>query len=137
MLYIPYATTLSIPKQIVNTKSEGIMKPLQISVSFFSTVVVTCYYTRNDYYHHLYLLLVIFGLLNHNLERKQDNSRNIVHIINIFLAHLAFISTLYDTYNNVFMAVSMFNTFTFFILEYIHSIYRFDSIYNYYLYIEF
>lgn len=99
------------------------MKPLQISVSFFSTVVVTCYYTRNDYYHHLYLLLVIFGLLNHNLERKQDNSRNIIHIIDTFLAHVAFVSCLYDSYGNLFMTVSMFNAFTFFILEYMYPKY--------------
>lgn len=96
------------------------MKPLQISVSFFSTIVVTTYYTRNDYYHHLYLLLVIFGILNHGLDRNKNNSRNIIHVIDTFLAHLAFVSTLYDSYNNLFMCISIFNAFMFYLLEYIY-----------------
>ena len=52
------------------------MKFLQMSVCMFATIVVTCFYTRNYFYHHLYLLMVIFGILNHGLERKNDNSKN-------------------------------------------------------------
>jgi len=99
------------------------MKPLQISVSFFSTIVVTCYYTRNPFYHHLYMLMIIFGILNHELEREKDNSKNIIHIIDTFLAHLAFVCTLYDSYNYTFMNISLFNTFMFFVLEYMYPEY--------------
>jgi hypothetical protein len=99
------------------------MKPLQISVSFFSTIVVTTYYTQNSYYHHLYLLLVIFGILNHQLDRDKDNSRNIIHVIDTFLAHLAFVSTLYDSYTEPFMCISLLNTFMFYIFEYIYPRY--------------
>ena len=99
------------------------MKPLQISVSFFSTVVITTYYTQHSYYHHLYLLLVIFGILNHELDRSKDNSRNIIHVIDKFLAHLAFVSTLYDSYMEPFMCISLFNTFILYILERIYPQY--------------
>ena len=99
------------------------MKPLQISVSFFSTIVITCYYTRNDFYHHLYTLMIIFGILNHELDRKKDNSKNIIHIIDTFLAHFAFVYTLYDSYNHLFMNISVMNTFIFFILEYMYPNY--------------
>ena len=95
------------------------MKPLQISVSFFSTIVATCYYTRNYYYHHLYLLMLVFGLLNHELDRYKDNSKNLIHIIDKFLAHLAFVSILYDSYTHPIMCIGLFNAFMFYILEYI------------------
>ena len=99
------------------------MKPLQISVSFFSTIVVTCYYTRDTFYHHLYTLMIIFGILNHELDRKKDNSKNIIHIIDTFLAHLAFVCTLYDSCKHLFMNISLFNIFMFFVLEYMYPEY--------------
>jgi len=99
------------------------MKPLQISVSFFSTIVVTCYYTHNTFYHHLYMLMIIFGILNHELDRKKDNSKNIIHIIDTFLAHLAFVCTLYESHNYMFMNISLFNIFMFFVLEYMYPEY--------------
>ena len=73
-----------------------VMKPLQISVSFFSTVVVTSYYTQNYFYSCLYTLMIIFGIMNHALDRKQDNGKNMIHIIDTFLAHTAFVCILYD-----------------------------------------
>jgi hypothetical protein len=99
------------------------MKPLQVSVSFFSTIVVTCYYTHNPFYHHLYMLMIIFGIFNHELDRKKDNSKNIIHIIDTFLAHLAFVCILWDSYKYLFMNISLFNTFMFFALEYIYPEY--------------
>lgn len=99
------------------------MKPLQISVSFFSTIVVTCYYTSNPFYHHLYMLMIIFGIMNHELDRKKDNSKNIIHVIDTFLAHLAFGCTLYDSYKYLFMNISLFNIFMFFVLEYMYPKY--------------
>jgi len=99
------------------------MKPLQISVSFFSTIIVTCYYTRNYFYHHLYTIMIIFGILNHELDRKKDNSKNIIHVIDMFLAHLAFVCILYDSYKNTFMMISLLNTFIFFMLEYMYPKY--------------
>jgi hypothetical protein len=104
------------------------MKPLQISVSFFSTIAVTCYYTRDTFYHHLYTLMTIFGILNHELDRKKDNSKNIIHIIDTFLAHLAFVCTLYESYKHLFMNISLFNTFTFFVLEYMFP--KYDHIFH-------
>jgi hypothetical protein len=99
------------------------MKPLQISVSFFSTIVITCYYTHNSYYHHLYTLMLLFGLLNHELDRNKDNSKNVIHIVDIFLANLAFISILYDTYTNPFMCFGLVNTFILYICEYMYPRY--------------
>ena len=62
--------------------------------------------------------MIIFGIMNHELDRKKDNSKNIIHIIDTFLAHLAFVCTLYDSYTHTFMNISLFNTFMFFVLEY-------------------
>ena len=104
------------------------MKPLQISVSFFSTIVVTCLYTRNYFYHNMYMLMVIFGILNHALDRTKDNSRNIIHIVDTVLAHFCFIYTLYDSYRHTFMCVSLFNTFVFFVLEKTYP--RYDQIFH-------
>ena len=64
------------------------------------------------------MLMTIFGILNHELDREKDNSKNIIHIIDTFLAHLAFVCTLYDSYTYTFMNISLFNTFMFFVLEY-------------------
>ena len=47
--------------------------------------------------------MIIFGIMNHELERKNDNSKNIIHIIDTFLAHMAFVCILYDSYPNLFM----------------------------------
>ena len=104
------------------------MKPLQISVSFFSTVVITSYYRQNYFYSCLYTLMTIFGIMNHNLERKNDNSKNIIHIVDTFLAHMAFVCILYDSYPNLFMMGGLFNTFVFFILEYIYP--KYDHIFH-------
>ena len=59
--------------------------------------------------------MIIFGIMNHALERKQDNRKNIIHIIDIFLAHTAFVCILYDSYPNMFMMGGLFNTFVFII----------------------
>ena len=104
------------------------MKPLQISVSFFSTIVVTTYYTQNSYYHHLYLLLVIFGILNHGQDRNKDDSRNIIHNIDKLLAYTATLSILYDSYTNPFMCIGIFNICMFYILEYIYP--RYDELFH-------
>ena len=104
------------------------MKPLQISVSFFSTVVLTSYYTQNYFYSCLYTLMIIFGIMNHALERKQDNGKNIIHIIDTFLAHMAFFCILYDSYPNMFMMGGLFNTFVFFMLEYMYP--KYDHIFH-------
>ncbi len=97
------------------------MKFLQLSVtSMFSSIVITCYYTRNYFYHHLYLLLIILGILNHGLERKNDNSKNIIHIIDTTMACFAFFYSGYDSFHLFFMNVSLFNIFIFFILEYFY-----------------
>jgi hypothetical protein len=94
------------------------MKFLQISVCMFATIVVTCFYTRNYFYHHLYLLMVIFGILNHGLERKNDNSKNIIHIIDTSLAHFAFFYCGYESIHVRYMNISLFNIFVLFLLEY-------------------
>ena len=104
------------------------MKPLQVSVSFFSTVVITSFCTENYFYSCLYTLMIIFGIMNHALERKQDNGKNIIHIIDIFLAHTAFVCILYDSYPNWFMMGGLFNTFVFFMLEYIYP--KYDHIFH-------
>ena len=97
------------------------MKFLQLSVtSMFSSIVITCYYTRNYFYHHLYLLLIILGILNHGLERKNDNSKNIIHIIDTTMACFAFFYSGYDSFHLLFMNISLINIFIFFILEYIY-----------------
>jgi len=99
------------------------MKPLQVSVSFFSTVVITSFCTENYFYSCLYTLMIIFGIMNHALERNQDNGKNIIHIIDTFLAHTAFVCILYDSYPNWFMMGGLFNTFVFFMLEYMYPKY--------------
>ena len=67
--------------------------------------------------------MIIFGILNHELDRKKYNSKNIIHIIDTFLEHLAFVCILWDSYNHLFMNISLFNTFMFFALEYIYPEY--------------
>lgn len=104
------------------------MKPLQLSVSFFSTIVVTCYYTQNYFYHHLYMLMTIFGILNHELDRNKDNSKNLTHIIDTFLAHLAFACTLCESYTNRFMAISLCNTLLFYMLEHMYP--KYDIVFH-------
>jgi hypothetical protein len=104
------------------------MKPLQVSVSFFSTVVITSFCTENYFYSCLYTLMIIFGIMNHALERKQDNGKNIIHIIDTFLAHTAFVCILYDSYPNWFMMGGLFNTFVFFMLEYMYP--KYDHIFH-------
>jgi len=104
------------------------MKPLQVSVSFFSTVVITSFCTENYFYSCLYTLMIIFGIMNHALERKQDNGKNIIHIVDTFLAHTAFVSILYDSYPNWFMMGGLFNTFVFFMLEYMYP--KYDHIFH-------
>ena len=91
------------------------MKFLQLSVtSMFSSIVITCYYTRNYFYHHLYLLLIILGILNHGLERKNDNSKNIIHIIDTTMACFAYVYSGYDSFHLFFMNVSLINIFILF-----------------------
>lgn len=72
--------------------------------------------------------MIIFGILNHELDRNKDNSKNIIHIIDTFLAHLAFVCTLYDSYTYTFMNISLFNTFMFFVLEYMFP--KYDHIFH-------
>ena len=67
--------------------------------------------------------MIIFGIMNHELDRKKDNSKNIIHVIDTFLAHLAFGCTLYDSYKYLFMNISLFNIFMFFVLEYMYPKY--------------
>jgi hypothetical protein len=67
--------------------------------------------------------MIIFGILNHELDRKKDNSKNLIHIIDTFLAHLAFVCILYESYTNLFMLISLCNTFVFFKLEYMYPKY--------------
>jgi len=72
--------------------------------------------------------MIIFGIMNHALERKQDNGKNIIHIVDTFLAHTAFVSILYDSYPNWFMMGGLFNTFVFFMLEYMYP--KYDHIFH-------
>lgn len=72
--------------------------------------------------------MIIFGIMNHALERKRDNGKNIIHIIDTFLAHTAFVCILYDSYPNFFMMSGLFNAFVFFILEYMYP--KYDHIFH-------
>lgn len=94
------------------------MKILQISCSLFSTIVVSAYYTNSTVYHHLYLVLVVCGIFNHGLERKNDNSRNIIHNIDRIFAKSTFLYTLYESYNHLFMTISLLNVSILYLLEY-------------------
>ena len=87
------------------------VKLLQISCCLFSTVILSAYYTNNYVYHHLYLLLLIFGIFNHGLERKNDNSKNIIHNIDRTLSKITFFYTLYDTYNYLLIRIILFYVF--------------------------
>jgi hypothetical protein len=99
------------------------IKLLQISCCLFSTVIISAYYTNNYIYHHLYLLLLIFGIFNHGLERKNDNSKNIIHNIDRTLAKITFLYTLYDTYNYLMIRIILFYVFIIYFLEYRYSKY--------------
>ena len=68
--------------------------------------------------------MTIFGILNHELDRNKDNSKNLTHIIDTFLAHLAVACTLCESYTNRFMAVSLCNTLLFYILEHMYPKYE-------------
>lgn len=58
------------------------IKLLQISSCLFSTIILSSYYTNNYIYHHLYLILLILGIFNHGLERKNYGKNNIfIYII--------------------------------------------------------
>jgi hypothetical protein len=99
------------------------MKLLQISSCLFSTVIIAAYYTKNNIYHHLYLLLLIFGIFNHGLERKNDNSKNIIHNIDRTVAKITFFYTLYDTYNYLLVRIILFYVLIIYFLEYKYSKY--------------
>ena len=100
----------------------------------FATIVINCYYTRNHFYHHLYLLILVFGILNHGLERKNDNSKNAIHIIDTALAHFCFLYSGYDTIHVGFMNVSLFNIFLLFLLE--HKYPRYDHILHFFIHLQ-
>ena len=110
------------------------MKFLQMSVCMFATIVVTCFYTRNYFYHHLYLLMVIFGILNHGLVRKNDNSKNIIHIIDTSLAHFAFFYCGYDSIHVRYMNISLFNIFVLFLIEY--NFPKYDHILHFFIHLQ-
>jgi len=111
------------------------MKFLQLSVtSMFSSIVITCYYTRNYFYHHLYVLLIILGILNHGLERQKDNSKNIIHIIDTTMACFAFCYSGYDSFHLLFMNISLINIFIFFILEYAYP--KYDHILHFLIHLQ-
>jgi hypothetical protein len=99
------------------------VKLLQMSCCLFSTVILSAYYTNNYIYHHLYLLLLIFGIFNHGLERKNDNSKNIIHNIDRTLAKITFFYTMYDTYNYLLIRIILFYVFIIYFLEYRYSKY--------------
>ena len=99
------------------------IKLLQISSCLFSTVVLSAYYTNNYIYHHLYLLLLIFGILNHGLERKNDNSRNIIHNIDRVIAKFTFLYTFYETYNLILIKIILIYNLIIYFLEYRYSKY--------------
>jgi hypothetical protein len=111
------------------------MKFLQISViTMFSPIMITCYYTRNYFYHHIYMLLIIFGILNHGLERKNNNGKNVIHIIDTTIACFAFFYSRYDSFHLFFMNVSFINIFIFFILEYIYP--KYDHILHFLIHLQ-
>lgn len=57
------------------------MKLLQMC----SSILVTSYNVQHNVYHNMYLLLLIFGILNHGLERSDNNiNKNMIHIIGTF-----------------------------------------------------
>ena len=99
------------------------VKLLQISCCLFSTVILSAYYTNNYVYHHLYLLLLIFGIFNHGLDRKNDNSKNIIHNIDRTLAKITFFYTLYDTYNYLLIRIILLYVLIIYFLEYRYSKY--------------
>ena len=94
------------------------VKLLQISSCLFSTIVISAYYVNNYIYHHLYLLLLILGIFNHGLERKNDNSKNIIHNIDRVVAKITFFYTLYDTYNYILFRIMLTNVSIIYLLEY-------------------
>ena len=100
------------------------IKLLQISSCLFSTVIIAAYYTQSYIYHHLYLLLLILGIFNHGLERKNDNSKNIIHNIDRTLAKFTFLYTLYDTYNYLLVRIILFYVLIIYFLEYKYSKYE-------------
>ena len=99
------------------------IKLLQISSCLFSTIIIASYYTHSYIYHHLYLLLLILGIFNHGLERKNDNSKNIIHNIDRTLAKITFLYTLYDTYNYLLIRIILFYVLIIYFLEYKYSKY--------------
>ena len=105
------------------------VKLLQISCCLFSTVILSAYYTNNYIYHHLYLLLLIFGIFNHGLERKNDNSKNIIHNIDRTLAKITYFYTFYDSYNYLLIRIILLYVFIIYYLEYRYA--------NYDLYLHF
>jgi len=71
----------------------NIMKLLQISSLFFSTVTIHAYYVHNIFYHHISLLITILSLLNH-----AENPSIYIKIIDTIIAHYAFFQiTITDT----------------------------------------
>ncbi len=99
------------------------MKLLQISSCLFSTIIISAYYTNNYIYHHLYLILLILGIFNHGLERKNDNSKNIIHNIDRTMAKITYLYTLYDTYNYILIRIILFYVLLIYFLEYKYSKY--------------
>jgi len=105
-----------------------------MSVSMFATIIINCYYTRNYFYHHLYVCMLIFGILNHELDRKSDNSKNIIHIIDTSLSHFCFFYSGYDSINVRFMNVSFFNIVLLFLLEYRYP--KYDHILHFLIHLQ-
>jgi hypothetical protein len=61
--------------------------------------------------------MLVFGILNHELPRDDTKNNNIIHIIDKSLAHFAFLYTLIDSYNILFMNISLANIFFIYGLE--------------------
>ena len=66
---------------------------------------------------------MIFGIFNHGLERKNDNSKNIIHNIDRTLAKITYFYTLYDTYNYLLIRIILLYVFVIYFLEYRYSKY--------------
>lgn len=71
----------------------NIMRLLEISSLFFSTVTIHAYYVDNIFYHHISLLITILSLLNH-----AENPSIYIKMIDTIIAHYTFFQiTISDT----------------------------------------
>lgn len=112
------------------------MKLLQMSVATMcASILVTSYNVQHNVYHNMYLLLLIFGILNHGLERSNNNiNKNIIHIIDIILAHFTFLYTVYESFQYTFMNISLFNIFVLFVLE--HKYPKYDIVLHLFIHLH-